>query len=232
MLSNFFGAIFIWIGLTEAVFCFDDNIGKVTITVELEMPGEKPRPLEGVVVYVPPMKRVHSELTKWLQENAKLPKPSVHTFVIKDKQLVPQFDIVYVGDSVDQRIGKYEVLNIEFFDNTPISGLDQKFLFREPEGWPISVKTIVANDCRPAKILVSDHTLHSITDKNGVVEFLNLPSMEKIPFRISAFSNDGKSQFQYSSSSLKMGPGGRFEVDTRVTVHEYTIRVVPKVSQK
>jgi hypothetical protein len=233
MLRLVWGAMFVWVGLAESAFSFEENSGKVTIIVQLELPGEEPRPLAGVFVYVPPSKRVgqDSELGKWLQENAKPREPRVHTFAIRDKQLIPQCDIVYVGDSVRQRINKYEGLMIELFDNQEVGGLDSDYLFRIPERVPISVKAVAATDCRPAKILVSDHTVNSITDKNGIVEFLNLPKIEKLPFQIYACSEDGRNGFQYSSSTIAIARS-RFELDTRGATQEHTIRVVPKGSQK
>ena len=50
--------MFVWIGLTEAAFSLDENSGKVPFTIQLEMPGEKPRPSADAFVVVPSLKRV------------------------------------------------------------------------------------------------------------------------------------------------------------------------------
>ena len=58
MLRFVWGPMFVWIGLTEAAFSLDENSGKVPFTIQLEMPGEKPRPSADAFVVVPLLKRV------------------------------------------------------------------------------------------------------------------------------------------------------------------------------
>lgn len=227
-------AIFLWAGFTQAVFSADNDSGKLIITVEVELAGQKPKPLANAFISIPILKDVggDSTLGAWLKENAKLPGPRVHTFIIKDKQLFPLYSIAYVGDSVCRTADK-EVLDIGIFDNSPDTGMGPNYRFYRAERIPISLKSMLHPECRPARMLVSDHTVNSITGENGRVEFLNLPRIENLPFRIWAFSEDEETVFQFSSSSLKFTSAkGRFEVDTRTSDNEHKIRAVLMKRQK
>jgi hypothetical protein len=182
-------------------------------------------PLVGAFVYVAPTPNLvsHPTLVAWLKENAQPTKPQIHHFSIVERELVPQRAIFYVGDSVHRRIGDGVTLDLEIFDNIPDSGIDPNYLLRRPESAITRLKAIGISDCKNASILVSDHTLCGITDKNGQVTMARLPPLESIEFRIHAGSDDGKDRFQYSSPTLKFSKHGRFALDGRIESQEHSL---------
>jgi hypothetical protein len=213
--------------------CFDKPESSVVFHFYWQNDGVESKPLVGAIVYLRPTDRIKGDetLVSWLQEKAKPPKSRVHRFAIVDGQLTPQNSIVYVGDSLYRKLEDNLPLDFEAFDNKPDSGLDPEYTFRCSELTVINLKVLGRqSECKSASILVTDHTVHGITDKSGRVEFPSLPQHEKLTFFVNVTLQNSKHRLQCSSPTLKTSGYGRIAIDTRLPSQDHSIYVkeIPK----
>ncbi len=215
---------------------FQDPGSPLTFHVFLGAQGDNSRPQDDVFVCILPTDHIRGDaaavaaLVAWLRKNAKPPSPKVHRFSIVDGKLMPKRSIVFVGDSLHRKVDDVFPLVIYPFFNSEVGGFDPDYKLERSERSEMALRVDAPGQPTGATVLVTDHTVNGITDKNGKVEFASLPRQEKLTFFIITFPEDRSLRFQYSCPTIAMEGKGRITIDSRVPSQEHFIylKAIPK----
>ncbi len=150
-----------------------------------------------------------AELREWYQSISQPGQTTDFVVTLKDGQFAPRLLTIRTGDSIVQ--GDIQgTLRFEMFTNATFGILGvkgTKYTFHRPEQFPVEF----FNDDRKhvGFLLITDHPFAAVSDKEGAVQFSQMPTNLKIPMRV-AYPLIARERYKVTSPHTTISSDGKF----------------------